>query len=49
MSHRNVIVGVAGMTLPLARDLARDGIRVVTIAPGLFATGMLWCYRNFLD
>ncbi|HAI76866.1 MAG TPA: 3-hydroxyacyl-CoA dehydrogenase [Microscillaceae bacterium] len=30
--------GVVGMTLPIARDLAREGIRVVTIAPGLFAT-----------
>ena len=33
--------GVVGMTLPLARDLARDGIRVVTVAPGLFGTPML--------
>jgi NAD(P)-dependent dehydrogenase (short-subunit alcohol dehydrogenase family) len=33
--------GVVGMTLPLARDLARSGIRVVTIAPGLFETPML--------
>jgi NAD(P)-dependent dehydrogenase (short-subunit alcohol dehydrogenase family) len=32
--------GVAGMTLPLARDLARTGIRVMTIAPGLFETPM---------
>lgn len=32
--------GVAGMTLPIARDLARDGIRVCTIAPGLFWTPM---------
>ncbi len=30
--------GVVGMTLPIARDLARDGIRVNTIAPGLFQT-----------
>ena len=30
--------GVVGMTLPIARDLARDGIRVCTIAPGLFKT-----------
>ncbi|XP_050516014.1 3-hydroxyacyl-CoA dehydrogenase type-2 isoform X2 [Diabrotica virgifera virgifera] len=29
---------IAGMTLPLARDLASQGIRVVTIAPGLFKT-----------
>jgi NAD(P)-dependent dehydrogenase (short-subunit alcohol dehydrogenase family) len=33
--------GVVGMTLPLARELARYGIRVVTIAPGLFDTPML--------
>ncbi|GAA5513221.1 putative oxidoreductase Rv1144 [Deinococcus carri] len=33
--------GVAGMTLPLARDLSRGGIRVMTIAPGLFETPML--------
>lgn len=32
---------LVGMTLPLARDLAGDGIRVLTIAPGLFATPML--------
>lgn len=33
--------GVVGMTLPVARDLARSGIRVVTIAPGIFKTPML--------
>jgi NAD(P)-dependent dehydrogenase (short-subunit alcohol dehydrogenase family) len=33
--------GVVGLTLPVARDLARDGIRVVTIAPGLFLTPMM--------
>lgn len=33
--------GVAAMTLPIARDLSRDGIRVCTIAPGLFLTPML--------
>jgi NAD(P)-dependent dehydrogenase (short-subunit alcohol dehydrogenase family) len=33
--------GVVGMTLPIARDLARNGIRVVTIAPGLFLTPLL--------
>src|SRR3954466_7271906 len=33
--------GVAGMTLPAARDLAPVGIRVLTIAPGLFDTPML--------
>jgi NAD(P)-dependent dehydrogenase (short-subunit alcohol dehydrogenase family) len=33
--------GVVGLTLPAARELARFGIRVVTIAPGLFVTPML--------
>ena len=33
--------GVVGMTLPIARDLARDGVRNNTIAPGLFLTPML--------
>lgn len=33
--------GVVGMTLPVARDLARAGIRVCTIAPGIFRTPML--------
>jgi NAD(P)-dependent dehydrogenase (short-subunit alcohol dehydrogenase family) len=33
--------GVVGMTLPIARELARFGIRVVTIAPGLFETPMM--------
>jgi 3-hydroxyacyl-CoA dehydrogenase / 3-hydroxy-2-methylbutyryl-CoA dehydrogenase len=33
--------GVVGMTLPIARDLSAVGIRVNTIAPGLFATPML--------
>ena len=34
--------GVVGMTLPIARDLARSGIRVMTIAPGIFGTPMLF-------
>jgi NAD(P)-dependent dehydrogenase (short-subunit alcohol dehydrogenase family) len=33
--------GIVGMTLPIARDLARVGIRVVTIAPGIFDTPLL--------
>jgi NAD(P)-dependent dehydrogenase (short-subunit alcohol dehydrogenase family) len=33
--------GVAGMTLPIAREFARQGVRVMTIAPGLFETPML--------
>lgn len=33
--------GVAGMTLPLARDLAQFGVRVCTIAPGLFMTPLM--------
>lgn len=32
--------GLIGATLPMARDLARDGVRVVAIAPGLFDTAM---------
>ncbi len=34
--------GVAGMTLPLARDLSKVGIRCVTIAPGIFGTPMIF-------
>ncbi len=33
--------GVVGMTLPIARDMARTGVRVMTIAPGLFDTPLL--------
>ncbi|MCF8465803.1 MAG: 3-hydroxyacyl-CoA dehydrogenase [Sneathiella sp.] len=33
--------GIVGMTLPIARDLASIGVRVVTIAPGLFETPLL--------
>ncbi|MFZ5549704.1 MAG: SDR family NAD(P)-dependent oxidoreductase [Pseudomonadota bacterium] len=33
--------GIVGMTLPLARDLAQWGVRVCTIAPGLFATPLM--------
>ena len=33
--------GIAGMTLPIARDLSRSGIRIMTIAPGIFETAML--------
>jgi NAD(P)-dependent dehydrogenase (short-subunit alcohol dehydrogenase family) len=34
--------GVVGMTLPIARDLSRTGIRNMTIAPGIFGTPMLF-------
>ncbi len=34
--------GIVGMTLPIARDLARNGIRNMTIAPGIFGTPMLF-------
>ncbi|XP_049623290.1 3-hydroxyacyl-CoA dehydrogenase type-2 isoform X2 [Suncus etruscus] len=44
--------GIVGMTLPIARDLAPLGIRVMTIAPGLFGTPLLTSLpekvRNFL-
>ena len=33
--------GVVGMTLPIARELARAGVRVMTIAPGVFHTPMV--------
>jgi Dehydrogenases with different specificities (related to short-chain alcohol dehydrogenases) len=33
--------GIVGMTLPMARDLASSGIRVMTIAPGIFATPLM--------
>lgn len=33
--------GIVGMTLPMARDLSKFGIRVVTVAPGIFETPML--------
>lgn len=33
--------GIVGLTLPMARDLARNGIRVMTIAPGIFMTPMM--------
>ena len=34
--------GIVGMTLPIARDLARNGIRCMTIAPGIFGTPTLF-------
>ncbi|MFA7668763.1 MAG: 3-hydroxyacyl-CoA dehydrogenase [Burkholderiaceae bacterium] len=34
--------GVVGMTLPIARDLAKSGIRCLTIAPGIFGTPMMF-------
>ena len=34
--------GVVGMTLPIARDLARNGVRNMTLAPGIFGTPMLF-------
>ncbi|WP_345649848.1 SDR family NAD(P)-dependent oxidoreductase [Streptomyces siamensis] len=38
--------GVTGMTLPLARDLAKHAVRVVTVAPGLFETPMVAGLRD---
>jgi NAD(P)-dependent dehydrogenase (short-subunit alcohol dehydrogenase family) len=40
-SYSATKAGIVGMTLPLARELARLGIRVMTIAPGIFETPML--------
>jgi NAD(P)-dependent dehydrogenase (short-subunit alcohol dehydrogenase family) len=38
--------GIVGMTLPLAREFARYGIRVMTIAPGIFLTPLLMTLRR---
>src|SRR5690606_26800998 len=40
-SYSSSKAAVVGLTLPLARELARHGIRVMTIAPGVFATPMM--------
>lgn len=40
-SYASSKAGVVGLTLPLARELARHGIRVMAIAPGVFATPMM--------
>jgi NAD(P)-dependent dehydrogenase (short-subunit alcohol dehydrogenase family) len=40
VSYSAAKAGIAGMTLPLAREFAREGIRVVAIAPGFFETPM---------
>ena len=41
MRSRPAEGGIVGMTLPIARELARYGIRIMTIAPGLFWTPLL--------
>ena len=41
--------GVAGLTLPAARELARHGIRVMTIAPGIFETPMVSAFPSGLQ
>lgn len=41
--------GVAGLTLPMARDLARSGIRVMAIAPGIFGTAMVTAFPQELQ
>lgn len=40
-SYSSSKAGVVGLTLPLARELARHGIRIMTVAPGVFATPMM--------
>src|SRR5260370_143657 len=40
-AHAQTIGGIVGLTLPAARELAQFGIRVCTIAPGIFLTPML--------
>ncbi|KAK4470081.1 hypothetical protein MN116_006545 [Schistosoma mekongi] len=41
--------GITGLTLPIARDLAREGIRCVSIAPGLFTTKTIMGEREYED
>ena len=41
--------GIVGMTLPIARDLSRSGIRVMTIAPGIFETPMVGGFTEELQ
>ncbi len=41
VSYAAAKAGIAGMTLPLAREFSREGIRVVAIAPGMFETPMV--------
>jgi len=41
LAYASSKAGVVGLTLPMARDLAKAGIRVVAIAPGIFATPMV--------
>lgn len=46
VSYSTAKAAIAGMTLPLARELAREGIRVVAIAPGAFETAMAASLRE---
>lgn len=46
VSYSAAKAGIAGMTLPLAREFAREGIRVVAIAPGIFETPMSMSLRE---
>ncbi len=46
VSYAAAKAGIAGMTLPLAREFARHGIRVAAIAPGLFETPMAMGLRK---
>jgi Dehydrogenases with different specificities (related to short-chain alcohol dehydrogenases) len=46
VSYAAAKAGIAGMTLPLAREFSRYGIRVVAIAPGLFETPMVGALRQ---
>ncbi|WP_136440946.1 SDR family NAD(P)-dependent oxidoreductase [Pacificoceanicola onchidii] len=41
LAYASSKAGVVGLTLPMARDLARSGVRVMAIAPGIFATPMV--------
>ncbi|MEY8830076.1 SDR family NAD(P)-dependent oxidoreductase [Sedimentitalea sp. XS_ASV28] len=44
LAYASSKAGVVGLTLPMARDLAKSGIRVMAIAPGIFATPMVTAF-----
>lgn len=46
LAYASSKAGVVGLTLPMARDLAKNGIRVVAIAPGIFATPMVMSFPS---
>ena len=49
LAYASSKAGVVGLTLPMARDLAKSGIRVAAIAPGIFATPMVTAFPQELQ